>query len=241
MDAFSTGQHIQALQNQNTQNLLDIFGTSETPEVDFEPEQSEDSRSKTQQAMIAGGNMALQYFLSRSGAIGGIDSVNAYLAENERRVQGMLELRMGPFWQPLQNIAHEMSFKTEAYLSLQPVPAAVGSKLGRIGADAIAKIPGFGMILGPIAKRWLPLGFAALGTWLGETFFSGGDKTIINRLDDWSDVPIPHDMPAGYYPEEPSAPPPAPAPGTGIPHDMPAEYWDYTEIRQIEYRFSKGR
>jgi hypothetical protein len=56
------------------------------------------------------------------------------------------------------------------YLSLDPQAAALGSKFGSFAAEQISRIPFVGMILGPIAQKFLPMG-------MGAAFVSGTAST----------------------------------------------------------------
>jgi hypothetical protein len=172
-DAFSSDQHMEALQNRNQQNFLDIMGTNETPEIETEPEQTaENIKAQAKTAMIAAGNFGLQYVLRRSGAISGIDMINTQLQQLESNMMGQwlhktdrIYKTSGGDWirwsSHYQQKFSSLGRRGMHYLSLDPQAAAVGSKFGSFVADQISRIPFVGMILGPIARKFLPMGMGA--------------------------------------------------------------------------------
>jgi hypothetical protein len=196
---FTTYEHIQALQQRNTQELLEILGSSDSPAVDFEPEQNADNsiKSRTAEAMVAVGNAGIQYALQRSGAIAGVDNVRSWLQQNEDRMRMQWEMRHDRIiqkksgewltWTHLRHSANDMAFNVKAYMARNPTAAAVGSKIGGHAAKTIRNIPMFGQFLGPIADRFFPLLFGAAGV-----AFAGDSRNKYNPPQEMYIEGVPH-------------------------------------------------
>jgi hypothetical protein len=205
---FTTYEHITALSQRNTNDLLNILGSNDPSTIDFEPEQTADNRKESlKQAAIMMGNKGLQYALARSGAIAGVAEAQSFLQQNEDRLRGQWEMRHDRIikkpsgewltWTHLQHSANDITFQYKAYINRNPVGAAVGSKIGGQVGGFLKNIPMIGQFIGPLAEKWLSIAGGAIGAGFGQP----NNKLIglyndLRPNADWLDLDIPMGLPS---------------------------------------------